>query len=162
MKNRHVLGERDSEMSKSSSCVNIIVNRFSDKNIPTSWNYGSFNPSSNYFSRMQIHNKENLVNINLSPELGNNSRDMKFSDPEYIKSFNLHTQKDRLRRKDRNEDPVRISREGSHSASRIIDALQKIKSPSDLKVPKETLELIDKVIRKRIYPPKPLLSPSPS
>lgn len=101
---------------------------------------------------MQIHNKENIVNINLSPEVGNSSRQMRFSDPEYIKSFNLHTQKDRQLCKARNEDPVRISREGSYSASRVIETLQKVKSPKEVKIPKETEDLIDKVIRKRIYP----------
>lgn len=45
-------------------------------------------------------------------------------------------------------DPVRISRDGSSSASRVIDVLKRVKSPEQIKIPKETEYLIDKVIRK--------------
>ena len=44
-----------------------------------------------------------------------------------------------------------MMREGSHSASRVVDVLQKIKSPKEIKVPEETLDMIDKVIRRKMY-----------
>lgn len=47
-------------------------------------------------------------------------------------------------------DPLRVSKDGSRSVSRIIDVLKKIKSPKQIKIPKETEYLIDKVIRKKI------------
>ena len=61
---RNALAEIQSEMSKSSSCVNIIVNNHFNQAVPTSWDYGSFNPSSNYYSRTNLHNKENILNFN--------------------------------------------------------------------------------------------------
>lgn len=50
------------------------------------------------------------------------------------------------------EDPIRISREGSCSASRVIDILKQVKSPEQIKLPQETEYLIDKVIRRKMYP----------
>lgn len=47
---------------------------------------------------------------------------------------------------------MRLSREGSSSASRVIDVLKSIKSPKQIKVPKETLDMIDKVIRRKMHP----------
>ena len=56
------------------------------------------------------------------------------------------------RYKENLEDPIRISREGSYSASRVIDILKQVKSPEQIKLPKETEYLIDKVIRRKMYP----------
>jgi hypothetical protein len=55
-----------------------------------------------------------------------------------------------LRSREKIKDPVRISKENSSSASRIIDVLKKIKSPKQIRIPKETEYLIDKVIRRKI------------
>lgn len=83
---RNVLAEIQSELSKSSSCVNIIVNNHYNQAVPTSWDYGSFNPSSNYYSRLNLHNKENIKESNCkarpceiprSPEIVKNSKEIK-------------------------------------------------------------------------------------
>lgn len=80
------------------------------------------------------------------------TQELKFSDPEFLKAFNTASSKEREKYKEKLEDPVRVSREGSCSATRVIDVLQKVKSPKQIKIPRETEYLIDKVVRKKMYP----------
>lgn len=150
--NRKVLGEIHGDISKSSSCVNILLPKRFEKNVPTSWNYGSFNPSSNYFTHQNLHSS-------VEDEGGSNvrgrdyeTREFRYSDPEFVKAINSAKESERNRFKNRIEDAVLISREGSQSLTRVIDVLKKIKSPKQIKVPKETENLIDKVIRHKMYP----------
>lgn len=124
------------------------------QDVPTSWNYGSFNPTSNYFSHANLHcfydeNEEKQKEFDRSPVI---QKELKYSDPEFLKAFNSCQENERHRSKERLEDPVRVSRDGSQSVTRVIDVLKKIKSPKQIKVPKETEYLIDKVIRRKLYP----------
>ena len=116
-----------------------------------SWNYGSFNPSSNFYSRTNLHqfdefekNRSNMNKFPASPP----TKELRYSDDEFTRAFNTANEQERIKSRERFQDPVRISKDGSHSASRVIDVLKKIKSPKQIKIPKETEDLIDKVIRK--------------
>lgn len=138
------------EISKCNSCVNIGFSKY-DSNIPMSWNYGSFNPNSNFYSRTNLHkdkefeqSRAQLSEMPASPP----TRELRYSDDEFTRALKNMNEKEWTRSRDKFEDPVRISKDGSHSASRVINVLKKIKSPKQIKIPKETEDLIDKVIRK--------------
>ena len=75
-------------------------------------------------------------------------RELRYSDDEFTRALKMTSEKERERSRERFQDPVIISKDGQQSASRVIEVIQKIRSPKEIKIPKETEDLIDKVIRK--------------
>lgn len=75
-------------------------------------------------------------------------KELRYSDDEFTRALKIANEKERIRSRERFEDPVKISKDGLQSASRVIEVLQKVKSPKEIKIPKETEDIIDKVIRK--------------
>lgn len=60
-----------------------------DENVPTSWNYGSFNPGSGYFSRVNLHilSNENSPKIKSRTSKPPKHKELRYSDPEFAKAF---------------------------------------------------------------------------
>jgi hypothetical protein len=60
-----------------------------EENVPSSWNYGSFNPNSGYFSRVNLHtlSSENSPDIKSRISKPPKHKELRYSDPEFAKAL---------------------------------------------------------------------------